>query len=717
MSLPGQAGWANGWPFGQVFRHTEAITAHFTAGWPRRDAADNFVERFTTNTDPGNHGIGPQLYISGDGTVARLIDIDPPRLTGHGEWRNAVAVGVETGNLGTVGRPPAVGHDGPEWIKATDAGTEDLTGLELWITAGTRSQSEVIPGWWTTDTFLGNGRELIFAGNMTFSEQQQQAWALLVRFLSELLVLPRNTPLLPHLGRLASKTGADAAAALRRSVLADERCDMVQRALVPLGFPAGSFDAGQLGAFQGRYDAALAAATGGLQSHNRAYTQWCTEFRGLTGHRYIGSRFIVHGKANGEHDCPGPLFDFHRLARESSDYWWYPFDTNGVTTALDRRSYATWSGATPIIEYYWDENEADHLAVVAEGVHGPHSSPDTFTLDAGSHVYAMSNGELVAARLPQPGAAGSSIGLVLVRHEVFHVSRAAGVLAPVPFVNPDRVDYDVAPSCVYTLYLHLDRPANLTFEDVRLANPDWLNRLIQRRIECRLGTAFYDAPPAHPHDPHHGIPDALWNNRPPGVPRRPTTLDGWRGDALLLEPFFVNLAAGRLAVLPQTQLAVPPRIVLGDYLGDAGLVRVDAGQVHGVRVETFAPSLAAPTFSQSASADWNPSVVQLPPFCLRYQSEWARQPTAAERILMLARGADPDRLAWWDDVKVGQVVEGSLAAADRVPDDGIVFHYRPLEFAKWINGVTWASEWPKFEVVDAAQQPVARPGRPRSRRV
>lgn len=50
---------------------------------------------------------------------------------------------------------------------------------------------------------------------------------------------------------------------------------------------------------------------------------------------------------------------------------------------------------------------------------------------------------------------------------------------------------------------------------------------------------------------------------------------------------------------------------------------------------------------------------------------------------MLARGADPDRLAWWDTVRLAQVLEGNLAAGDRLPDDGVVFHYGPLEFARW----------------------------------
>jgi hypothetical protein len=68
-------------------------------------------------------------------------------------------------------------------------------------------------------------------------------------------------------------------------------------------------------------------------------------------------------------------------------------------------------------------------------------------------------------------------------------------------------------------------------------------------------------------------------------------------------------------------------------------------------------------------------------------------------------------------VVIAQYLDGTLPPAARVPNDGNVFHYRPLEFAKWLNGVTWASEWPKFEVTDAGGTAAAKPARPRSRRV
>jgi hypothetical protein len=54
--------------------------------------------------------------------------------------------------------------------------------------------------------------------------------------------------------------------------------------------------------------------------------------------------------------------------------------------------------------------------------------------------------------------------------------------------------------------------------------------------------------------------------------------------------------------------------------------------------------------------------------------------------------------------------------ADLSPMGG-AWHLRPLDFMRWINGVTWASEWPKYQVTDANGVDVPRPPRPRSRRV
>jgi hypothetical protein len=68
-------------------------------------------------------------------------------------------------------------------------------------------------------------------------------------------------------------------------------------------------------------------------------------------------------------------------------------------------------------------------------------------------------------------------------------------------------------------------------------------------------------------------------------------------------------------------------------------------------------------------------------------------------------------------VALAQYLNDTLPRASRMPFDGIVFHYEPLAFAKWLNNATWASEWPKFKVTDADGEAVSLPPRPRSRRV
>jgi hypothetical protein len=73
-------------PFGVPITHVQTICAHVTQGWPRRDAANKFVTQYTVPGTP-KRGEGPQHYISGDGTVALLIDL--PRRTSHATWINS----------------------------------------------------------------------------------------------------------------------------------------------------------------------------------------------------------------------------------------------------------------------------------------------------------------------------------------------------------------------------------------------------------------------------------------------------------------------------------------------------------------------------------------------------------------------------------------------------------------------------------------------------
>ena len=702
------------WPgkgWGAALDHIHTLVIHFTEGWPSRDKANDFVRRYTDATvGPDWFGIGPQAFISGDGTVFRLIDLSRALagLTWHGEWINHWALGVETGNLGTK-QPPSTDH---RWI-AANADPENLPGMKLWITG---VNQEVQPAWWTTASYSGPARGAIRAGHMLFSEHQMQAHALLARYLCEEFGLPRNFLVLPHEGR---ESMIDDSVKYRQLVVADERADMLMRAVAaaPINIPAASFgaDPASAAALQGQYHGAIVPAGHGQHQYNGAYNAFCATYRGIHSHRISGALNVRYS----EHDCPNPLFDWHRMAREVSDYWWFPFDVVGGRTNVEVRQYRHWGADTKVVEYYFDESEADRLARVTVGIHGPGSSPDTFSLDPASPIYAMSNGELVAARFPEPGA-GVSMAFVLVRHDVYHERPFSSVVPFADFfdldVPPGPIDYDQAPETgVYTLYMHLGRAPEMSFEHVSDGNPDWLNRLLARQKECYLGVEFYDASRNH-----HGIGAGAWNSVLPALPRRPTTLRGWRQDKDGLATFTRELAAGRVALMPRLNLTVPPRILLGDFLGHSGVIRAEPGTPprHGIRVETFAPSFAAPTFSTSAaSSDWSPPGVLQPPHCLQYSSEWRRDLTQTELAALTAIGVDADQLFWWGDVVVAQLLDGVLPRDAQLPNSGVVWHYRPLEFAKWINGVTWASEWPKYEVTDAAGNAVPRPPRPRSRRV
>ena len=76
--------------------------------------------------------------------------------------------------------------------------------------------------------------------------------------------------------------------------------------------------------------------------------------------------------------------------------------------------------------------------------------------------------------------------------------------------------------------MHLGRPAGMSFDAVTDGNPDWLNRLLMRKIECELGVAYHTA-----HPPPAAEADA-WDYRPQG---RPSVLEGWTTDDPQLRGF------------------------------------------------------------------------------------------------------------------------------------------------------------------------------------
>ncbi len=299
---------------------------------------------------------------------------------------------------------------------------------------------------------------------MLFSESQYRAWALLARYLPERHRLPRNFPLLPH--ALRRDLNRDAAL-FRRIVLADERAEVMMRvfAAAPFNIAESSFDLANAATLQAEYGALRVRRVAGVhREHNTAWKKYIEDdmFRGVQGHSYSGAiKRNKSGRPSDKTECPGPLFDFHRLARAVWDWWWYPFDvTDARRTDAPRRSYRHWDGDTPLLEYYFDESKTARNQRLVDGIHGAVSSPATFSMDSRSPIYALANGDLVAVRMPSPED-GISLAFVLVRHEVFHLERPPQPIPMAGHGDPWSLDYDQSPSYVYSLYMHLQRPANM----------------------------------------------------------------------------------------------------------------------------------------------------------------------------------------------------------------------------------------------------------------
>src|SRR5215472_6623485 len=695
------------------------IVVHETNGWPpRNNGRDMFFRAFVPPAPPPPPAppaparrLTTQLYVSGDGTVLQGMEL--PNHTNHAGFLNGWALGSETGHgWGNYGndhlgpftssdetmianphppppliRSPAYGHNlvplvakpGTHWIDLSgdgtidDAGDDDLPGIKLFVNH--QLFTEVVVGIWTTARYAGPWRQPQRVPEMLFSEAQYRSWALLARWIAEEFLLPRNCPLLPHKTRAAGEGVAGNhstltdAATFSAIVLADEG---LSRSPQTFGLPAAPAPPTA---------AALQTAYLGPMPPDRN-PRWAAMFnvyRGYHGHGYAGD------PVNGDHDCPGPMFDWHRFAREVLDWWWFPFDFDTATpdAAVAARPYslATRDGNTPLKEYFWSMPAAVPQGRVRTGIHGSRGTPRTFELPENSRIYALANGELVAARFPAE-TGQVSLAFMLVRHEVFHQldtrPPAPGTPTTLPMFS-NRIDYDIAPTPVYSLYMHLGRPPGMSFDVPEAANPDWLNRVLARKKEAELGAAFRASATGA------AIPVAKWNDRPPAARgRRPTLLEAWTADNAGLTTFLNTLRAGNLAVVPLDADATLIRILLGDYLANAGVISRDhATTRRGVRIEVFSNILLSNidfmlTDTSATGGGWAPQAGTGDP-AVRYASEWARTPIGAELSALQVAGVSTDLINWWPTVQLA-TLNTRFPTDAQLDEHGLVVHYDPLTF-------------------------------------
>jgi hypothetical protein len=762
------------WPaqppfFGGFISDVKTIVIHETDGWPPRNRSVEFVGNYTHAGQPRS-GFGPQFYVSSDGTVARLID--DRLITWHATFLNNQALGIENGHRDSAAPVATAAGVVIEPWRPLSADAEDAPGQKFFaLRHRFDNPFEVVFCWFPTATFSGPKGSTRVEPGMLFTEWQYRSLATLCRYLAEQALVPRNFPLLPWATREDDiDNPADPAASprFRLIALADEKFFAITGETFPaLGMGFDMYDRANLVAFRAQYHAAIIgpglipaipefALNHNNKRLNRAWLGLFKVFRGFHGHGFAGS---VHIPWDDHTSCPGPLFDWHRFAREVWDWWWYPFDFDAgfARTTQFLRGYMGSPGAdTPLIEYFF-ENTPDvpgpdpYVARSTPpdwppgGILGPTSSPSTFRLERGTPIYAMANGDLVAARLLRPGA-GASMSFVLVRHEVYHVrdaivaaivaandpaNPAAGAGAmlaklgiPLPKLAPSwagRIDYDQEPTTVYSLYMHLGGTDRMMFDTVVPDNPDWLNRLLIRKKECDL--AINNAGALHPS--LAAIPPGEFSRPAPPAANRPTSLELMRIDKDRLGTFLDELRRGDVATAPFRVSLVdafgptPIKVVLGDFLGLAGTIRVVGPiPVPGILVEVFSPGLIDPAFftEVKGKTSWDPPVGVAHP-AIPYISEWARKPSAAERMAMQGIGVNPDLVPWFDKVTITQLWNAQLSLSAILRTDGLVYHYSPLDFLRWINDVTWKSEWPKYKVVDAFGKDMQAPSKPRPRRV
>jgi hypothetical protein len=334
-----------------------SVTVHETDGAIARSRTRTWYNAYRVAAGDGG---GPQLAVWADGTVVSLVEL--PYITSHATFLNGKSIGVETGHgndgrFGDVDVAPDLRVGQPTrqgWREITN-GAEDISGsasakyyrLRVHLD-DPNFDSEVVVAPWTTANYTTPAREqpgtaiageydtLIRHGGhappvptvMVFPEEQYRSWALLARYLAEAFLVPRNFPLLPH-----ARRDRMTAEVFRRVVLADQRSDTIVNAIVSpashLGqtfqFAAADFtDPTQIEALRRHWNAANVpqdspAMSGALHylnvAFNLAWLRFFDFYRGFHGHGFSGN--IKHAAGYDDHDCPGPLFDWHRFARET----------------------------------------------------------------------------------------------------------------------------------------------------------------------------------------------------------------------------------------------------------------------------------------------------------------------------------------------------------------------------------------------------------------
>ena len=138
-------------------------------------------------------------------------------------------------------------------------------------------------------------------------------------------------------------------------------------------------------------------------------------------------------------------------------------------------------------------------------------------------------------------------------------------------------------------------------------------------------------------------------------------------------PTLRRLANGDLTFMPGQRDVTPVRVLLGDYVGDVGVVRRDGAGAHfGVRVEIVSRDVISTDFTETvtdANRLWDPVAGPAGTrHAVRYPSEWSQAPAGDILAAMTAAGVtDTSAANWWEGVSLASSMHRDLAGRRQHP--------------------------------------------------
>jgi hypothetical protein len=467
--------------------------------------------------------------------------------------------------------------------------------------------------------------------------------------------------------------------------------------------------------------------------HSQLLDYYMKRFEGFCGHMHVSTK-----------SDPGAQFDWYKFYRAVIDEWWFPFDVSGERVFdlqgpnLDLYAHNHWEvngrgnvygreveeeGQRRVVYYnpeairqYYQNNEEANSGFYPLGVNNMWHGGMHFNFSNPKQLFACANGELVAFRLKpddpdQQDDRKASANFMLLKHDVYY-KKGEG----------DKLDYTQEPAIFYSLYMHV-RAENFNFSEEADTNPHWLNRIIRAKKDAHGDLSAIDAVSASNYDRARNR-----NNNPPLIEERSTLQQREQyADELLntIRQGNIVFPKGKVFVDGSLQDAPFP-IYLGDRLCNAGRnfgrhyfhfevftneeIREAPWNDDNLKVEDdnqfYDPQMVSRIVGRNIDLDGDGiesnEIKQVLPRLRRakvkFKSEWSLQQSDLPEP---ARPIWPriEKFMWWREVKQGMSSGGSGGAggsgggsAGELPDNGVVWHYHPLEFMKFINERTRKAE-------------------------